>query len=203
MIVATVVLVVAGALLYDVIAVRAGLPARRWRARIADELATRHLDDPWVLVGAGVAVLLGGTLLWLALAPGLGRWLPLRPHGGTGATIDRAGIGHLLADRAAGLPGVDHLKIRLSRRRIRVTLTGSADPALVERQLRDELARVTLARPPQLDVRSAGGAARDVAPEPETGTSETETPGTGTSETGTEMPETETPGTGTGTGAAG
>ncbi|MFJ9609373.1 DUF6286 domain-containing protein [Kitasatospora sp. NPDC101176] len=214
-IVATVVLVVAGALLYDVIAVRAGLPARRWRARIADELATRHLDDPWVLVGAGVAVLLGGTLLWLALAPGLGRWLPLRPHGGTGATIDRAGIGHLLADRAAGLPGVDHLKIRLSRRRIRVTLTGTADPALVERQLRDELARVTLARPPQLDVRSAGGAARDVAPEPETGTSETgtsetgtEMPETGTSETGTEMPETETPGTGTpgtgtGTGAAG
>ncbi|MFJ3215903.1 DUF6286 domain-containing protein [Kitasatospora sp. NPDC086801] len=157
--VATVLLVVAGALLYDVVAVRAGYPTRRWRARIADELATRHLDDLGVLVGAGATVLLGGVLLWLALAPGLGRWLPLRPSGDTGAAIDRAGIGHLLADRAAGLPGIDHLRIRISRRRVRVTLTGTADPVSVQRQLRDELARLTLARPLRLDVRAARGAA--------------------------------------------
>ncbi|MFD0397656.1 DUF6286 domain-containing protein [Kitasatospora sp. NPDC127121] len=156
--VATVLLVLAGALLYDVIAVRAGYPTRRWRARIADELATRHLDYLWALVGAGAAVLLGGVLLWLALAPGLGRWLPLRRHGDTGAVIDRAGIGHLLADRAAGLQGIDQLRIRISRRRVRVTLIGAADPVLVQRQLRDELARVTLARPLRLDVRAAPGA---------------------------------------------
>ncbi|MQS14618.1 hypothetical protein F7Q99_20690 [Streptomyces kaniharaensis] len=158
--VATAVLVVAGALLYDVIAVRTGHPARRWRAEIADELATRHLDDLWVLVGAGAATLLGGWLLWLAFAPGMRRWLPLRPHGGTGATIERAGIGHLLADRAAGLTGIEHLKIRIGRRRVRVTLIGPADPAALERQLRDELARVTLARPIPLDVRSSRRTAR-------------------------------------------
>ncbi|MEU8926731.1 DUF6286 domain-containing protein [Kitasatospora sp. NPDC048545] len=153
--VATVVLVAAGALLYDVIAVRAGQPARRWRTQIADELATRHLDDVWVLVGAGVATLLGGWLLWLAIAPGLGRWLVLRPYGGTAAAVDRAGIGHLLTDRAAGLAGIDHLRIRVGRRRVRVSLTGAADPASVQRQLREELDRVGLARPLRLDVRTA------------------------------------------------
>ncbi|MEV7188630.1 DUF6286 domain-containing protein [Kitasatospora sp. NPDC093102] len=156
---ATGVLVVAGALLYDVVAVRLGQPARQWRAQIADELATRHLDDLAVLVGAGVATLLGGWLLWLAVAPGLRRWLVLRPYGGTTAAIDRAGVGHLLADRAAGLDGIDHLRIRVGRRRVRVSLVGVADPALVQRQLRDELGRVGLGRPMRLDVRAARGAA--------------------------------------------
>ncbi|MFE4514808.1 DUF6286 domain-containing protein [Kitasatospora sp. NPDC056783] len=157
-VVATGVLVVAGALLYDVVAVRVGQPARRWRAQIADELATRHLDDLGVLVGAGAATVLGGWLLWLAVAPGLRRWLVLRPYGGTTAAIDRAGIGHLLVDRAAGLDGIDHLRVRVGRRRVRISLAGSADPALVQRQLRDEVARVGLGRPPRLDVRSVRGA---------------------------------------------
>ncbi|WP_051710976.1 DUF6286 domain-containing protein [Streptomyces sp. NRRL S-350] len=156
-VVATGVLVVAGSLLYDVIAVRVGQPVRRWRAQIVDELATRHLDDLWVLVGAGAATLLGGRLLWLAIAPGLRRWLVLRPYGGTSAAIDRAGIGHLLTDRAAGLDGIDHLRIRVGRRRVRVALAGPADPAVVQRQLRDELERVGLARPLRLDVRTVRG----------------------------------------------
>ncbi|MFD8701779.1 DUF6286 domain-containing protein [Kitasatospora sp. NPDC059648] len=157
--VATAVLVAVGALLYDVVAVRAGQPARRWRAQVADELATRHLDDLWVLVGAGVSILLGGWLLWLAIAPGLRRWLVLRPYGGTEAAIERAGIGHLLTDRAAGLTGVDRLRIRVGRRRVRVSVSGPVDPALVQRQLREELGRVGLARPLRLDVRSWRGAA--------------------------------------------
>ncbi|MFI2609831.1 DUF6286 domain-containing protein [Kitasatospora sp. NPDC018619] len=157
--VATGVLVVAGALLYDVVAVRVGQPARRWRAQIADELAVRHLDDLAVLVGAGAVTALGGWLLWLALAPGLRRWLVLRPYGGTTAAVDRAGVGHLLADRAAGLDGIDELRIRVGRRRVRVSLVGPADPALVQRQLRDELERVGLARPLRLDVRAVRGAA--------------------------------------------
>ncbi|MFJ8473004.1 DUF6286 domain-containing protein [Kitasatospora sp. NPDC094011] len=162
--VATVVLVVAGALLYDAVAVRAGQPARRWRARLADELATRHLADRWVLVGAGAAVLVGGWLLWLACAPGLRRWLVLRPYGGTAAAIERAGIGHLLADRVAGSPGIDRLRIRVGRRRVRVSVSGPVDPATVQRQLREELARVGPARPLRLDVRSWGGSA-GVVPE--------------------------------------
>ncbi|WP_344338846.1 DUF6286 domain-containing protein [Kitasatospora putterlickiae] len=154
-VVATVVLVVAGGLLYDVVAVRTGHQARRWRAELADELATRHLDDPAVLLGAGAGVLVGGCLLWLALAPGLRRWLPLRPHGETAAVIDRSGVAALLADRAAGTPGVEHLRVRVGRRRVRIGLVGPADPASVERRLREELAAVTLARPLRLDVRSA------------------------------------------------
>ncbi|MGW2251230.1 DUF6286 domain-containing protein [Kitasatospora sp. NPDC001660] len=161
--VAAVVLVIAGALLYDVVSVRTGHSVRRWRADIADELATRHLDDLRVLVGAGVATALGGLLLWLAFAPGLRRWLVLRPHGGTGAVINRSGIGHLLADRAAGLPGVEGVRIRIGRRRVRVHLVGATDPAAVQRQLRDELARVTLARPLQLDVRTVPRAGETAA----------------------------------------
>ncbi|MFE6870867.1 DUF6286 domain-containing protein [Kitasatospora sp. NPDC057692] len=155
-VVATVLLVAAGTLLYDVIAVRTGHSARQWRADLADELATRHLDDPAVLIGAGAGVLIGGWLLWLALAPGLGRWLPLRPHGSTAAAIDRSGVAALLADRAAGLPGVEHLRVRVNRRRVRIALVGPADPASVQRRLREELAAVTLARPLRLDVRTAG-----------------------------------------------
>ncbi|MFF2039709.1 DUF6286 domain-containing protein [Kitasatospora sp. NPDC058170] len=154
-VVATVALVIAAALLYDVIAVRTGHPARRWRAEIADELATRHLDDLGVLIGAGAATALGGWLLWLALAPGLRRWLPLRPHGDTAAAIDRGGVATLLVDRAAGLPGVDRTAVRVNRRRVKIALTGPADPASVQRTLREELARVTLARPLTLEVRTA------------------------------------------------
>ncbi|WP_051743049.1 DUF6286 domain-containing protein [Kitasatospora sp. MBT66] len=155
-VVATVLLILAVALLYDVVAVRAGQPARQWRTDLADELAARHPDDLAVLLGAGAATLLGGWLLWLALAPGLGRWLPLRPHGDTAAAIDRAGVAALLADRAAVLPGVEHLKVRINRRRVRIALVGPADPASVQRQLRAELAAVTLAGPLRLDVRTAG-----------------------------------------------
>ncbi|MGV9267743.1 DUF6286 domain-containing protein [Kitasatospora sp. NPDC003701] len=189
--VATAVLVIAAALLYDVIAVRTGHAARRWRAEVADELATRHLDDVWVLLGAGATVLLGGWLLWLAFAPGLGRWLPLRPHGGTSAAIDRAGVGHLLHDRAAGLPGIEHLTVRINRRRVKVALTGPADPASVQRQLRAELARVTLARPLRLDVRAKrgrgeGGAAPGPPPDVAAGAPTTGETGEigGTAETG-------------------
>ncbi|MFE2723477.1 DUF6286 domain-containing protein [Kitasatospora sp. NPDC059327] len=165
--VAVAVLVLGTALLYDVIAVRTGHAAGRWRAELGDELATRRLDDPWVLLGAGAAVLLGGWLLWLALAPGLRRWLPLRPLGGTSAAIDRAGLGTLLHDRAAGLPGIEHLTVRVNRRRVKVLLTGPADPASVQRQLRAELAGVTLARPLRLDVKAKRGRGRSgVTPTP-------------------------------------
>lgn len=163
--VAVVVLLLAGALLYDVVAVRVGQDARRWRAALAEDLATRPLDDAWVLLGAVAAVLLGGWLLWLAFAPGLARWLPLRPNGGTSAAIDRDGVGTLLVDRAGEIPGIEHITVKINRSRVRVVVTGPVDPALVQRQLRDELTAVGLARPLRLDVRSAGhrsheGAAR-------------------------------------------
>lgn len=67
-----------GLLLYDVVSVRAGRPGMGWRRRLADELATRPLDDVWVIVGAAVAMALGLCLVLLAVTPGLRRLLPMR-----------------------------------------------------------------------------------------------------------------------------
>lgn len=83
--VASVILVAAIAALVDVVAVRAGRPAAAWRRHLADELATRPLDDVWVLTGAAVAAALGIWLIVLSLTPGLRHWLPLRsPRPGCG-----------------------------------------------------------------------------------------------------------------------
>src|SRR5690349_9297216 len=76
--VASVILVAAVAALVDVIAVRAGRPAAAWRRHLADELATRPVDDVWMLTGAAVAAAVGVWLIVLALTPGQRRWLPLR-----------------------------------------------------------------------------------------------------------------------------
>ncbi|MDH6129435.1 DUF6286 domain-containing protein [Kitasatospora sp. GP82] len=148
--IAVVVLVVGGGLLYDVIAVRTGHPARRWRAELAHQLAARHLDDIRVRIGAGGAVLFGLWFCWLAFVPGLRRWLPLRRPG---TVIDRAGVAALIAARARELPGVDAVAVRVRRSGTRVTVSGAADPAGVQRELRAAIARVPLAGPHQLDVR--------------------------------------------------
>ncbi|MFG2822145.1 DUF6286 domain-containing protein [Kitasatospora sp. NPDC048365] len=149
--VVTVVLVMAGTLLYDVVAVRTGHRARPWRENLSQELATRHLDDPWVLGAAGGAVAVGAVLLWLAFAPGLRRWLALsRP----GSAIHRAGVAALVAERAAELPDVHDARVKVSRRGTKVTVTGAHDPAAVERELRVELSRIPLAAPHRLDVRT-------------------------------------------------
>lgn len=148
--VVTAVLIIAGGLLYDVIAVRTGHHAKPWRAHLADELATRHLDDPWVLLGAGVATLLGLWLCRLAFASGEQKWLPLALPG---AVIHRSGVAALIAARAEGHPGVESSRVRVRQSRTRVTIRGTADPASLQRELRAELARTPLARPHQLDVR--------------------------------------------------
>ncbi|MDH6578488.1 DUF6286 domain-containing protein [Kitasatospora sp. MAP5-34] len=155
--ISTAVLVVAGGLLSDVVAVRTGHRARPWRADLAHQLATRHLDDPWVRLGAGVAVLLGLWCCLLALTPGLRRWLPLsRP----GSAIDRAGVAALLAHRAEEYPGVASVKVRVGQGSTKVTLQGTADPAGLERGLRAELARIPLALPNRLDVRARSAGRR-------------------------------------------
>lgn len=68
-VVALVALCAFGVTLYDVIAVRAGQRAGAWRTGLADELASRPVDDLWMLIGAAVAVVLGLWLLFLALTP--------------------------------------------------------------------------------------------------------------------------------------
>ncbi|GAA2152213.1 hypothetical protein GCM10009760_48500 [Kitasatospora kazusensis] len=146
----TAVLLVAGGLLADVVAVRTGQRAKPWRADLAHQLATRHLDDPWIRLGAGVAVLLGLWLCLLAFTPGLRHWLPL---GRPGAAIDRSGVAALLARRADEYPGVVSVKVRVRHNRTRVTIRGSADPASLQRGLRAELDLIPLALPNRLDVR--------------------------------------------------
>ncbi|MGW4812027.1 DUF6286 domain-containing protein [Kitasatospora cineracea] len=149
--VVAVLLVAAGALLYDVIAVRVGGQARPWRRELSEQLATRHLDDPWVLGIAGGAVALGLLLLWLAFARGLRGWLALEPRG---AAIHRSAVAALIAGRAQRRADVHSWQVKVGRRRTRVTLTGTTDPAGAERELRAELDRIPLAAPHRLDVRT-------------------------------------------------
>ncbi|MCH0539559.1 hypothetical protein I3F58_08260 [Streptomyces sp. MUM 203J] len=106
----------AGLFLYDIAAVRLDRPAMRWRRALADELAVRPLDDPWLLAGAAVAVLLGGWLLVLAATPGLRGVLPMR-HG-TGsvrAGLHRDAVALVLRERAMEVTGVWSVRVRVRR----------------------------------------------------------------------------------------
>jgi hypothetical protein len=159
--VAVVILVAAVAALVDVIAVRAGRPAAAWRRHLADELATRPVDDVWMLTGAAVAAAVGVWLIVLALTPGQRRWLPLHfpadcPR--VRAFLDRDGASGLLRDAAMRVPGVGAARVLVGRHRIRARADiRFRDPQRVKDDLtavlgeeRDQLA---LARPPRIVVR--------------------------------------------------
>ncbi|GAA1959882.1 DUF6286 domain-containing protein [Kitasatospora viridis] len=150
-VVACAVLAGAGVLLYDVTAVWTGHRAGSWRSWLAGQLATRQLDSTWVLAGAAVVAVLGCWLLVLALTPGERRWLLLRQA--PGAVVDRTGVAALLELRACAQPMVASARVRVGRRRARVTVHGSADVAQVRTELTAELARIELVREPRLTVR--------------------------------------------------
>ncbi|MEU8915667.1 DUF6286 domain-containing protein [Streptomyces nigrescens] len=118
---ALVLLAAAGLLLYDVAAVRADRPAMAWRRRLARELATRHLDNPWVLGAAAVAQVLGiGLISW---APGLLQVLPMRPAApDLRAGLDRAAAALVLRDRAMEVAGVQSVRMAVSRRKAKARL---------------------------------------------------------------------------------
>ncbi|MHA5054643.1 DUF6286 domain-containing protein [Streptomyces sp. SD15] len=114
-----------GLLLYDVVSVRAGRSAMRWRRRLAEELATRPLDDIWMIVGAALAMALGLWLFLLAVTPGLRRLLPMRQPTGIPATeevragLDRRAAALVLRDRAMQVPGVQSARIAVGRRKVK------------------------------------------------------------------------------------
>jgi hypothetical protein len=114
-----------GLLLYDVVSVRAGRSGMRWRRRLAEELATRPLDDVWMTVGAAVAMALGLGLFLLAVTPGLRRLLPMRhPAGIPGkgqvrAGLDRRAAALVLRDRAVRVPGVQSAQVAVGRRKVK------------------------------------------------------------------------------------
>ncbi|PBC81688.1 MULTISPECIES: DUF6286 domain-containing protein [unclassified Streptomyces] len=117
-VVALVLLAAAGLLLYDVVAVRADHPAMAWRRWLARELATRHLDNPWVLAPAALAVVLGIWLIVLALTPGLRQVLPMRPTApDLRAGLDRAAAALVLRDRAMEVAGVQSVRMKVGRRK--------------------------------------------------------------------------------------
>ncbi|MFB8132523.1 DUF6286 domain-containing protein [Streptomyces mirabilis] len=120
-IVALLVLVGAGVLLYDVAAVRAHRPASHWRGSLARQLAERPLDDTWVLVGAGLAAVLGLWLIVLAVTPGLRDVLPMRrTHPDVRAGLHRSAAATALRDRAMEVSGVRSVRVRIGRRKVDV-----------------------------------------------------------------------------------
>lgn len=159
--VAAVILVAAVAALVDVIAVRAGRPAAFWRRHLADELATRPVDDVWMLTGAAVAAAVGVWLIVLALTPGRRRWLPLRSPAGCPrlrAFLDREGAAVLLRDAALRVPGVGAARVLVGRHRIKVRAdVRFRDPQRVKDDLTavlgEECDQLALARPPRIVVR--------------------------------------------------
>lgn len=117
-VVAVVLLGAAGLLLYDVVAVRAHRPAMAWRRWLARELAARHLDDPWVLAAAALAMALGIWLIVLAVTPGLRQVLPMRPVApGIRAGLDRSAAALVLRDRAMEVAGVQSVRMTVGRRK--------------------------------------------------------------------------------------
>ncbi|MFJ8361834.1 DUF6286 domain-containing protein [Streptomyces sp. NPDC093984] len=152
-----------GTALVDAIAVRAGHHAAVWRSTLARELASRPLDDVWMLTGAAVAAALGLWLVILALTPGLRHALPLRPPancppGQLWATLDRAGAAVLLRDAAMRVPGVSRAWVRVRRHRITALAdVRFRDPHQVHDDLvtllQEERDRLGLVPPPRLAVR--------------------------------------------------
>ncbi|MET7437126.1 DUF6286 domain-containing protein [Streptomyces sp. NPDC004082] len=153
-----------GFLLYDVVAVRAGRNAMRWRRRLAEELATRPLDDVWMIVGAAVAMALGLWLFLLAVTPGLRRLLPMRrPTGIPGtedvrAGLDRRAAALVLRDRAVRVPGVQSAQVDVGRRKVKARARAHFRDleevrADLDAELGEAVASLGLARQPTLAVR--------------------------------------------------
>ncbi|MFE7335733.1 DUF6286 domain-containing protein [Streptomyces griseus] len=155
---ALVLLGAAGLLLYDIAAVRADHPAMQWRRSLADGLAERQLDDVAVLIGAGVAALIGLWLILLALTPGLRDLLPMRrDRSDVRAGLDRTAAALVLRDRAVEVSGVQSVRVRMGRRKAKVrALSHFRELDDVRTDLDDVLEKAVrelgLAKPPALSV---------------------------------------------------
>ncbi|MET7295159.1 DUF6286 domain-containing protein [Streptomyces griseoloalbus] len=156
---ALVILVIAGAFLYDIAAVRAHRTGMHWRRELARQLAERPLDDTWVLTGAGVATALGLWLLLLALTPGLRSLLPMRrTHPDVRAALHRDAAAMVLRDRAMEVAGVRTVRIRVRRARADVRAVSHFRElddvrADLDAVLDDAVRGLGLARPPTLSLR--------------------------------------------------
>jgi Family of unknown function (DUF6286) len=110
--------------LEDTISVRAGNAAQQWRRDVADDIATRHLDDGWMIGGAFLAVVLGLWLIWLALTPGLRAVLPMRTTTpGMRAGLDRRAAALVLRDSALQISGVSWIRVKVRRKKVKARAT--------------------------------------------------------------------------------
>ncbi|WP_210593200.1 DUF6286 domain-containing protein [Streptomyces sp. GESEQ-35] len=156
--VALLLLLVAGAFLYDIAAVRADRPAMSWRRELAVQLAERPLDDIWVLVGAGVAAALGLWLILLAATPGLRAVLTMRrTHPDVRAGLHRDAAALVLRDRAMEVSGVQSARVRMRRSRADVRAVSHFRElddvrADLDATLADAIKGLGLARAPALSV---------------------------------------------------
>ncbi|KUL25655.1 DUF6286 domain-containing protein [Streptomyces regalis] len=148
----------AGIFLYDIAAVRADRPAMRGRRELAQQLAERPLDDVWVLVGAGVAAVLGLWLLVLAVTPGLRSVLPMgRTHADVRAGLHRDLAALVLRDRAMEVSGVQSVRVRMRRAKADVRAVSHFRElddvrADLDATLAQAIRGLGLARPPSLSV---------------------------------------------------
>jgi Family of unknown function (DUF6286) len=166
---ASVILLAAGALLFEAVWVHTGHHATAWWTTLTDEFATRPVNDVWILTGAAVAAALGLCLIVLALTPGLRRQLTLRVlingHGRDCAVLDRKGAALLLRDTAMRVPGVSSARVRVHRRRVTVRAearfrdTTDIKDELTEAVGRAEHDQLALAHSPRLAVRVRRSAA--------------------------------------------
>ncbi|WP_030789696.1 DUF6286 domain-containing protein [Streptomyces sp. NRRL S-920] len=151
----------AGLLLYDIVAVRAGHSAMRWRHDLAHQLGERPLDDAAVLAGAAVAALAGLWLLVLAATPGQRALLPMRRTGSdVRAGLYRDAAATMLRDRAMDVSGVQSARVRMTRSKVNVRavshfrelddVRGDLDATLA-----DAIRDLGLARAPELSVHVA------------------------------------------------
>jgi hypothetical protein len=157
-VVALLLLAVSGLFLYDIAAVRAHRPAMSWRRELARQLAQRPLDDIWVLVGAGVAVVLGLWLIVLAATPGLRAVLPMRrTQADVRAGLHREAAALVLRDRAMEVAGVQSVRVRMRRARTDVRAFShfrelDEVQADLDATLTEAIKGMGLARPPALSV---------------------------------------------------
>nr|WP_229907344.1 DUF6286 domain-containing protein [Streptomyces vinaceus] len=151
----------AGLFLYDLAAVRAHRPGMEWRRELTRQLERQTPADPAVLVGAGVLAVVGALLLFLALAPGLRKILPMRPPGtaaGIRAGLARKAAAQVLRDRAMEVSGVQSARVRVRRSHAVVRAASHFRElddvrADLEEVLAVGIAELGLAHPPRARVR--------------------------------------------------
>ncbi|MBY8880356.1 DUF6286 domain-containing protein [Actinacidiphila acidipaludis] len=156
---AAVIFGLSGLFLYDLSSVRAGRKGMYWRTKLADELATRHLDDVWIILGASVCAAVGLWLIVLAVTPGERSVLPMARRGPDGVRggLDRHAAELVLRDRAMEVSGIRSARAVVKRRRVKIRAGAHfRDLDDVRRDLteamEDAVRQLGLARAPRLRV---------------------------------------------------